>query len=210
MVFLTFQRAFSHLPVISIAEIKKVFPGLDRNSLTRWQKMGYVTKIRSGYYRLTTNPLRSEEDLFFIANRIYSPSYVSLQSALHWHGLIPEGVFSITSVTSLKTMEFHTSVGHYLYRSLKPELYWGYTLANYGDFRIRIADPAKALLDLLYLNPTFESEDSFFELRLNPQELSDKLDLNIFSQYLTLFGSQALSQRGNRFIEFIKHHAFFS
>lgn len=65
------------------------------NALTRWQKKGYLKKIRSGFYRLTNRPIKGEADLFFIANRIYTPSYISLQPALRWYNFIPEGVFTI-------------------------------------------------------------------------------------------------------------------
>lgn len=204
MTFLEFQRIFADLPVIPVVEIEKAFPGFDRNALTRWQRKGYITKIRSGYYMLRSRAVRGEAGLFFIANRIYAPSYVSLQSALRWHDLIPEGVFSITSVSTLKTAEFHTPMGHFLYRSLKPGLFWGYTLEEYGAFRIKIADPAKALLDLFYLSPHLESADHFFELRLNTQELKKKLDLNIFKKYLDLFGSPALNHRSKAFIQFLE------
>ncbi len=207
MTFLQFQHAFAHLPVIPVVEIEKVFPGFDRNALTRWQKKGYITKIRSGYYRLSARVIKNEADLFFIANRIYSPSYISLQSALRWHDLIPEGVFSVTSVSTLKTAGFHTEVGHFLYRSIKPGLFWGYHLVEYEAFRIKIADPAKALLDLLYLHPHLDSAGHFFEMRLNWQDLSEKLDLDVFKKYLTLFNSQMLNRRAHSFIQFLENHA---
>ena len=147
MTFLEFQTTFKDLPVISAIEIEKVFPGFDRNALTRWQKKGYLQKIRRGYYRLTGQPISGDADLFFIANRIYSPSYVSLESAWRWYDFIPEGVFTITSVSTLKTAAFATPLGHFSYRRLKPDLFWGYRLEEYGSFRFKIADPAKAILD---------------------------------------------------------------
>ena len=206
MIFLEFQNTFSSLPVISVIEIEKAFPGFDRNALTRWQKKGYLEKIRSGFYRLTNQELKGDADLFFIANRIYAPSYISLHSALRWYDFIPEGVFTITSVTTRKTDDFSTPVGHFSYRSIRRDLFFGYRMEAYGAFRFKIADPAKALLDLLYLNPHFDSEDDFFELRLNFWELEEKLDLQDFQAYLQLFSSKALESRAEKLIQFLKNH----
>ena len=207
MSFIVFQHAFAEWPVIPVVEIEKVFPGFDRNALTRWQQKGYLQKIRRGYYRLSSLPLKGEEDLFFIANRIYDPSYVSMQSALRWYDFIPEGVFSTTSVTTLKTSEFQTDVGHFAYRNLKPELFWGYRLVKYGAFCIKIADPEKAILDFLYLNPHLDSEDHFHELRLNIPELEKKLDFFVLERYLELFTSKALTGRTQSFIQFVEKYA---
>ncbi len=207
MKFLDFQQTFAQLPVISISEIEKAFPGFDRNALTRWQKQGYVQKIRSGFYRLTSRPLKGEADFFFIANRIYAPSYVSLQSALRWYDFIPEGVFTVTSVSTLKTIQLATSIGTFSYRSMKPDLFWGYRLEQYGDFRIKIADPAKALLDLFYLHPNLDSADHFYELRLNMFELQEKLNLQDFEYYLERFSSRALHSRAKSFLKFLETYA---
>jgi len=207
MNFLKFQNTFANLPVISVAEIEKVFPGFDRNALTRWQEKGFLLKIRNGFYRLASQSVKGDADLFFIANRIYTPSYISLQSAWRFYDFIPEGVFSVTSVSTLKTASFETSFGHFAYRSIKPELFWGYRLEPYLGYRIKMADPAKAVLDFLYLHPRLDSEDHFFELRLNVDELMEKLDLRDLDRYLDLFGSRSLRSRARKFLQFISNHA---
>jgi predicted transcriptional regulator of viral defense system len=207
MNFIDFQQTFAQRPLISVNEIKKTFPGFDQNALTRWQKKGYLQKIRRGYYRLTSQEVRGDADLFFIANRIYSPSYVSLHSALRWYDFIPEGVFTTTSVSTLKTQEFNSPFGQFSYRHLKPSLFWGYRLEKYGAYRIKIADPAKALLDFLYLHPHLNSIDHFFELRLNRFELQEKLDLAAFGEYLNRFNVHSLRSRAQLFIKFLEIHA---
>lgn len=62
----------------------------------------------------------------YIANKIYKPSYISLQYALSHYGMIPEAVMQVTSVTSLKTMQFKNEFGEYFYQTVKPELMFGY------------------------------------------------------------------------------------
>lgn len=206
MTFIEFQNTFSQLPVIPIIEIEKAFPDFDRNALTRWQKKGYLEKIRSGFYRLTSRAIKGEADLFFIANRIYAPSYVSLQSALRWYDFIPEGVFTVTSVSARKTQSFRTPTGNFSYSSIRNGLFFGYRMEKFTGFRVKIADPAKALLDLLYLNPHLGSEGHFSELRLNFWRIQEKLDFECLENYLSLFSSNSLTSRAQKLINFLKAH----
>ena len=149
MTFLDFQKAFTSFPVISTKEISIQFPAYNRNVLTKWQEKGYLTKIRNGYYRLTENKLKGEEDAFFMSNHIYTPSYVSLQSALRWYDFIPEGVFMVTSISTRKTNDFNSSYGSFSYRKISREFFWGYRMHAFGPFYFKIASPEKALLDFL-------------------------------------------------------------
>lgn len=203
MNFIAFQRAFNHLPVIEVAEVEKAFPGFDHNALTRWQKAGHLEKIRNGFYRLSGNPVAGDAGLYFMANRIYAPSYVSLQSALDWHGFIPEAVFTVTSVSTLKTQTFQTSLGRFTYHSINSGLFFGYQLENFGAFRFKIADPEKALLDLIYFNPSLTDAAHFFELRLNFFELRSKFSANTFEQYLGIVNSKSLNIRANALLKFL-------
>lgn len=203
MNYIEFQNTFKFLPVIPTIEIEKLFPGFDPNALTRWQKKGYIEKIRNGYYRLTSRPVLGDADLFFIANRIYQPSYVSLESALRWYDFIPEGVFTVTSISTRKTQTFKTPEGVFSYKSIRSDLFFGYRLEELNDFRFKMADPAKALLDFLYLHPHLETEDDFYELRLNTLEIKDRLNWKLVDGYLRLFASHALEERINRLKNFL-------
>jgi len=206
MKFSEFQKQFSGLPLVSVTEVEKAFPGFDRNALTRWQQAGFLEKIRNTHYRFSSSPVAGNAELFFIANRIYAPSYVSLQSALSWHGFIPEGVFTVTSVTTLKTQAFSTPAGSFAFRTVKPDLFFGYRLEAFGAFRFKIADPAKALLDMLYLFPNLDSDGHFHELRLNFFEVQEKLDIAVFHQYLSIFNSKTLEKRAKTFIQYLQAH----
>jgi len=204
--FLTFQKAFGHLPVIPVLEIEKSFPGFDRNALTRWQQAGHLLKIRNGFYRLAGCPAHGDEEVFFIANKLYSPSYISLQSALSWHGLIPEGVFTTTSVSTKKTQSFQTPLGHFTWKRIKPALFFGYRLETFGDYQFKIADPAKTLLDLLYLSPNISNEAHFAELRLNFIELREKLSVADYERYLSVFNSKSMNNRANSLLKYLSAH----
>ena len=84
------------------------------------------------------------------------------------YGLIPEAVSSITSVSTLKTARFENAFGQYTYQNVKPELFFGYkpvilplntAIINAPKQAWMLAHPEKALLDLLYLYPFYNSEE---------------------------------------------------
>lgn len=194
MKFLDFQQAFASVPIIPVGEIERYFSGFDRNNLLRWQEKGYIEKLRNGFYRLN-KPLRDQEELFLIAGKLYAPSFISLESALSWYGLIPEGVFSITSVSHLKTRHFDTPVGRFEYRHLKKELLFGSRLASSGHLQYKIADPVKALLDFLYLRSDLQEPGHFEELRLDLPALKQFFAQYPLAQYLEQFDSVTLTRK---------------
>lgn len=85
---------------------------------------------------------------FLIANFLYQPSYVSFESALHFHGVLPQVPYEITSATTKKPVEKTTGERVFRYNRIQRSLYWGYT-KTVDEFLV--ADPEKALLDLFYL-----------------------------------------------------------
>ena len=114
------------------------------------------------------NTGESTEFALHFANVIYKPSYISLHTALSFYGIIPEAVPQITSVTTLKTIRFSNDFGEYSYKNIKPEMMFGYDLMEMeGGRRIMFATPEKALADMLYLYPFYDTEREIEELRLD-------------------------------------------
>ena len=175
-------------------------PGFDKNALGRWVKKGYLVKLRNGYYSFPEY-LGKPGYSFFMANRMYKPSYISTHTALVFYGMIPESVVQITSVTPLKTSMFTNVFGEYTYKSIKPNLMFGYGLKPFNDGRtLQIADPEKALLDLLYLYPAYNTSRDMEDLRLDEDYLHDDLKKDILRDYTLQFQSKALEQRVNRLL----------
>jgi predicted transcriptional regulator of viral defense system len=134
------------------------------------------------------------------ANKIYKPSYISLQYALAFYGMIPETVVQLTCVTSLKTASFENGWGQFVYQNLKPSLFFGYApypiehpSAN-GQYFL-MATPEKALLDFLYLNSFYKTQEDFESLRLDEDFMTDSLDRERLGGYLKKFASKALNRR---------------
>jgi predicted transcriptional regulator of viral defense system len=112
------------------------------------------------YRKLTPHP-------FVLANAMKNASYVSLQSALAYFGMIPEHVPAVTSVTTQRPARVETPLGRFLFRHVKKDWFRGYTHMDFGfGQKAFIATPEKALLDLVYLTPGADNYEFLAELRL--------------------------------------------
>lgn len=185
-----FRQCFKDDPVISVSEISKAFPGFDTRNLINWQRKGYLIRLRNGFYTFRGHTVE-ERDLFVLANRLYGPSYVSLETALSWHGIIPEGVYSVESVATRKTSSFKTPLASFNYRKIKPELYFGYDLIASGRGVFRLATPEKAILDYFYLNTNVRSKGDLQALRWNTFRLAS-LDYDKLQAFARLFNAPSI------------------
>ncbi len=198
-----FQNQLSNYPIFSLQDVRKVIPDFSYRQIDRWEKKGYLKKIKQGFYCLTRQEL-NQDFLFYTANKIYSPSYVSLEKALKFYGLIPEEIFQVTSVSTKKTTNFETMVGNFSYCHIKPRLFWGYRLINFDKQKILLAQSEKAVLDYLYLKPSLKTADDFREMRINSAEFLRQINLVNFEKYLKAFENKALSQRVKLFLTTIQ------
>lgn len=166
---------------------------LDRHShprlkITRWLQEGSLIRIKKGLYlfgpKITDAPYSKET----LSSLIYGPSALSLESALSYHGFIPERVTALTSVTPKRDKTFSTPVGTFIYRYLNPTVYpLGLTLNQNERGSYLMATPEKALVDQVtlqaprfsrkkdlesYLKEGLRLDWSLFK-RLNMEKLKD-------------------------------------
>jgi len=197
-----FQVKMRPFRVFSVGDVDKQFPSMNMMNLVRWQKKGYITRLRNRWY--VFNDAESHENIEWLAaNLICAPSYVSLHTALSWYNLIPEMIATTTSVTTRKTNKFSTPLGAFDYHRIKPELFgFGYTLEDMDDYRsksnnsrkIMVATPQKAILDFFYINSYYDTEKDMEDLRLNNIELEKIINAE-FYQFLGRYESRALERR---------------
>jgi predicted transcriptional regulator of viral defense system len=200
MNYLKFRKRFIELGAFSVHQLGIAFPDFDRNNLTRWQKKGLLVKLRQGFYAFT-EAVSQPNFALYLSNFIYKPSYVSLHTALAFYGMIPEAVTQITAVSSLKTAEFQNSVSQFSYRTVKPELLFGYEQKPFGKRVIRIATPEKALLDLLYLYPFYNTPQEIENLRIDEDFVRDDLNIETLRSYLNRFENKKLEKRIEIFMD---------
>lgn len=151
-----------------------VDPKLIRIQLSRWIKAGKIYQLRRGLYSIAPPYQRQQPHPFLVANHLQKASYVSLQSALSFYGLIPEVVNITTSVSTGRPERLDTPLGTFEFRHIKTELLFGYRMTELGEQSALIATPEKALLDLIYLQPGGGSLAYLKELRLQNTEKLDK------------------------------------
>ena len=127
-----------------------------RDKITKLLTGGAIVRIKKGLYcfgeGLRREPISREQ----VANLIYGPSYVSLDYALSYHGLIPERVEVVTSVTTRRSRNFETPLGPFSYRMLHEARYvTGAILEAIGKTTFLIATPEKALVDKIWTDRRF-------------------------------------------------------
>ncbi|MFO7721993.1 MAG: hypothetical protein R6V49_02110 [Bacteroidales bacterium] len=196
MNYLEFRNRFFDLACFSNHQVYTWHPDFDRNNLSRWVNKGLLIRLKQGFYTFPEY-LEKSGYAFFFANRIYNPSYISLHSALAFYGLIPELVAQVTSVTTLKTASFENSAGFFSYKSIRENLMFGYEMRTLTDERpVRFASPEKALLDLLYLYPFYDTSEEMEALRLDDSFLQTDLNKELIRDYCKAFKSKAMLKRG--------------
>lgn len=204
MNFIKTKNALKTHPVFSIKTIKMIEPSFDSKNLVYWQKKEQVGKIINRWYYFKDIEI-SEKLLYFTSCQIYSPSYISLETALSYYQIIPEGVYSITAISTKKTMEFNTTLGTFLYRHVKPNLFFGYQLIEFKSSTFKMAELEKTLLDYLYLNDKTNTLDAFENLRWNRALLKEKLNIKKIHSYLKIYQNRSLEKRVDTLLQFIEH-----
>jgi len=142
-----------------------------RVQLSRWVTSGRLIRIHKGWYTLREPFRRVRLDMNVVACQIKRGTYVSLQSALAYHGMIPEYVAETTCITTGRPLHIDSPVGRIRFQHVKHDVFFGYRQEDSGKQETYIAAPEKALLDLLYLTPGSEEAAYLSGLRL--QRLDD-------------------------------------
>jgi predicted transcriptional regulator of viral defense system len=198
-----FESRIRELPAFNLNDVRKLDPDFHRQQLNYWHNLGYIRPLAGGYYVLADRAF-DEMYLYMVANKIYQPSYVSLESALAYYEVIPETVLGVTSISSRKTKKFETTWGTFSFRSVKPQYMIGYqVMENNPGKRFKIASLEKALLDYLYLHSEIQSTADFEGLRWNRTQLRHLLDRSVFAKLVNIYDKRALESRVNRFMEFL-------
>jgi predicted transcriptional regulator of viral defense system len=185
----------------SLLLVGDVDPRLIRLQLTRWVNSGRILQLRRGLYAIAPPYQKVKPHPFLVANNLQRASYVSLQSALAFHGLIPEVMTLTISVTAGRPERLKTPLGIYEFRHVKPGLLSGYRMLDLGGQHARVALPEKALLDLVYLQPGGGSKEYLRGLRL--QNLN-QLDTQRLMQLAESFDSPRMRQAVMRVVELMR------
>lgn len=126
-----------------------------QNKIANLEREGKIVRLKRGQYIVSDKISRELISPELIANHIYGPSYVSMESALRFYGLIPEQVFSVSSMTTNRSRRFTNSIGIFEYITVN-ERYYSIGIKQQiveGRYTFLIASPEKALCDMITATP---------------------------------------------------------
>ena len=158
-----FSSAFLLSGKVSIRQV--------RLQLSRWVRDGRLIRLRRGLYAPAPVWRKVEPHPFLVANRLQRGSYVSVQSALAFHGMIPEHVPVVTSLGPGRPEILRNALGAFQFHHLARNLLFGYSQMEVASRQFAfVASPEKALLDLIHLTPDSDSAEYLMQLRLQNVE----------------------------------------
>lgn len=163
-----------------------------RNKIANLEQAGKIIRLKRGMYVVSPKVTKQLLSVELIANHIYGPSYVSMESALRYYGLIPEQVYTVRSLTPNRSKSFDNSIGNFEYVTTNDAYYAigikQETIENRYTFLI--ATPEKALCDMITATPQLriQSEKALVtylkeDLRFDMSAL-ENMDSNIVKECL--------------------------
>lgn len=198
--------------------LESLYPDLisKNGKLLELTKAGRLIRLKRGLYVVSPQEhgLRLSQEL--LANHIYTPSYVSMLSALRYHHFIPE-IYPdderyIQSLTVKHTRSFENQLGYFEYTKTDAKYFMlGVQILPLLDTQILMASPEKALCDLVahtdLLNLRYLPDAKHYLLNdlMISEESCLKFDCSIFEKYIATGGKKAMSIK--KIIEYLKKNS---
>src|SRR4030042_3274345 len=203
----TILSPFENLPYFTIEGFKQLAgenitsDAHARIALNRWVKGGHIVALKKGIYmhHLFYERHRQEATFSTAVSAILEPlSYLSMEFVLQRHEILTEITYPITSVTTKNTHTIINSLGNFVYRHIRTNLYYGFQIADAYGISYAQASAAKALFDTLYFRPQNAEIDSpgydlSEELRWNLDEFT-KLEKAEFVGYVDKSGQNKMKR----------------
>lgn len=184
---------------LSTVLVNNGYTGIN-DKINKLKKDGFLETLKRGLYLHRSPFSTTYVSKEIIANTLLSPSYISFDYALYFHGLIPENVYDITSATTKRSKSFKTKTGIYSFRSVKKELYSiGLKIESTKNGNFIIATKEKALCDKIYYTKdiNINSKKAMLEfleddLRIDMDELED-CNMQILKKYYEISKSKKIN-----------------
>lgn len=165
------------LYIFALEDLKNLFPGEKiktiKNNFGRWVSKGYFLRLKRNLYEFVEKGQESKIPDLYVANKLYEPSYVSLETALSLYSIIPEIAAQVTSVTTRPTRAFKNKYGSFFYKTCRKKAFTGYRITVYEGCKVCLADKEKALVDFLYYKLRLGRKLDFAEERFDKKILKE-------------------------------------
>ena len=203
-----FRTLVSKFPIIdnNTLKLSGAFSQSNSMQVTRWLKKGYIKKLRKGLYVLREEDRKVNPSRMFIGCELYKPSYISLEYALGYYGLIPERVTDITCVTAKKTNQFDNFFGKFVYQHVKKYCFTGFVEnKDESNLPFFIAKPEKAVIDFIYLNlGKLKAEDPAQLIESYRFQNLGNLDKELLKHFSSLFKTKKLAAIVNGLVKSVR------
>ncbi len=165
--------------IFTLSDVYKFFGDEDpltiKIQLFRFTQKKLIKQIKRGIYCFD----EKEIDEYMLASLLYKPSYISLESALNYYGIIPDVSFEITSISPTTTKKIKTNIGVFSYQKIKKELFFGFQTVKTKEGNFYLAKKEKALVDFFYIRKIRVTKD--FRLKL------EEFNFRLYKKYLRSF-----------------------
>lgn len=175
-----------------------------RNKIAKMIASGEIVQLKRGLYVLGEKYQKNYIPEL-AANLLYGPSYISTDYALRYYSMIPERVFSFTSVTTSRKKIYHTPVGSFFYQQLKPEYYnTGYVFRSADNLQYLIATAEKALCDKLYFLKSQEGIEALEQLLYEDLRIEPETIKSLRKTYVKEFAKRGGNKNINLLYELVR------
>jgi predicted transcriptional regulator of viral defense system len=126
-----------------------------RNKIAAMEKSGEIVRLKKNLYVVSNKISQKEQSKELIANHLYGVSYISLETALAYYGMIPERVYAVRSMTTKRAKIIKTPLGNFEYKTV-PADYFSIGLRQEvidNEYAFLIASPTKAICDMIVATP---------------------------------------------------------
>lgn len=214
--YTSFYNSLGPLKVFSREQAEQYFPKFDSRRLFEWKQKDYLYKLTNKWYCFTNIP-NTLGVQYLISNSLCKPSYISLESALHYYELINEAPFMnevplinevsplplVHAITQHKTVMYGTPKGNYNYRKIKPSLFLGFDTIELDGIKIQMACKEKALVDFLYFNAGLNSLSKLSSINWDLTQM-ELLNWKLVADFQKSFQSKALNRRVDQLKKLLK------
>ncbi len=198
-----------HHHLIRERDLSALFGGSDARRyalVNKSLKKGDLIRLTRGNYILNNRYLNSLFSKPYLANRLLAHSFVSAESALSFHGWIPERVSETVSICAFgRSRTFNTPIGQFSYHTVPVDpahFYTGVELLKESEHHLYIASPLRAILDLIYLNKINNANITYLidSLRID-EELLRSINKREIGSLLPVYRSKRIKQFLNQLMD---------
>lgn len=161
------------------------------------ERDGDIIRLKRGLYVCSESVTGKTISLELIANRLLTPSYVSMSTALRYYGLIPEAVYMCQSMTTKESRQYENPIGQFTYTRIKTEAFnIGIRNIEENGYSFLIATPEKALCDLIANTPSLLLRYKQEALEFLEEDI--RLDMEAFYNFNQMIFKEYVNNNGKK------------